>query len=156
MKAQTFAIGVAAAIALGAPAAFADHNSVNGEGWANMPNDIHNTRVRTLEENDNEEFREFVKYGAGSESDNTLNTDDVTSKREKAQAGKSETEQTRTKAMEGTRENSQAQDQRRSRPDVVKGSTLRDRAAAQRGTTMRSDRDRRSSGQRSTGRRGGR
>lgn len=27
--------------------AFADHNSKNGEGWANMPNDIHNTRIET-------------------------------------------------------------------------------------------------------------
>ena len=156
MKAQALAIGVAAIVALGVSPVLADHNSVNEEGWANMPNDIHNERVRTLEEGDNEAFREFVKYGEGSETDNTLNTDNLTAKREKAQTGKSETEQAQTKAMEGTRENSRSQEQRRDRPESVSGSTMRDRAASQRGTTMRSDRDRRSSGQRSTGRRGGR
>lgn len=156
MKAQTLAIGAAAVFALGASPAFADHNSIHEEGWANMPNDIHNERVRTLEEGDNEAFREFVKYGAGSETENSENTDDVTSKREKAQAGKSETEQAQSKAMEGTRENSRSQDHRRDRPESVSGSTMRDRAAMHRGTMMRSDRDRRSSGQRSTGQRRGR
>jgi hypothetical protein len=28
-------------------AAVADHNSKNAEGWANMPNDIHNMRTET-------------------------------------------------------------------------------------------------------------
>jgi hypothetical protein len=32
--------------------AFADHNSKNGEGWANMPNDIHNTRIETRGDDD--------------------------------------------------------------------------------------------------------
>ena len=48
--------------------AFADHNSPFGEGWARMPNDIHNTRVDTL--GDNTIFRDFVRYGNGSDSVN--------------------------------------------------------------------------------------
>ncbi len=56
--------------------ALADHNSKNGEGWANMPNDIHNTRVETRENDDNEAFRDFVKYGEGSKTVNRFATDD--------------------------------------------------------------------------------
>lgn len=41
-----------------ASAARADHNSIWGEGWANMPNDIHDTRIDTL--GDNEAFTDFV------------------------------------------------------------------------------------------------
>jgi hypothetical protein len=55
--------------------ATADHNSKNGEGWANMPNDIHNTRIETKEAKDNEAFREFVQYGEGSRTDNRFDTD---------------------------------------------------------------------------------
>ena len=48
--------------------ALADHNSKNGEGWANMPNDIHNTRI---EDNlSTTEFRDFVSKGAGADSVN--------------------------------------------------------------------------------------
>lgn len=42
----------------------ADHNSPMGEGWANMPNDVHNTRVETR--GDNQAFRDFVKQGNGA------------------------------------------------------------------------------------------
>ena len=55
--------------------AFADHNSKNGEGWANMPNDVHNTRIETKEADDNEAFRDFVKYGEGSRTENRFDTD---------------------------------------------------------------------------------
>jgi hypothetical protein len=51
------------------PAAFADHNSIWGEGWASMPNDIHNTRIDTLDE-DTAVFQEFVSQGAGADSVN--------------------------------------------------------------------------------------
>ena len=54
---------------LATPLAFADHNSVWGEGWANMPNDIHNTRLDTLGE-DSDTFLEFVQYGDGADSVN--------------------------------------------------------------------------------------
>lgn len=40
-----------------------------------MPNDIHNTRVETLEADDNESFRELVKYGDGSTSVNRFDTE---------------------------------------------------------------------------------
>lgn len=49
--------------------AFADHNSKWGEGWANMPNDIHNTRLDTRD-GDNTVFTDFVKYGNGADSVN--------------------------------------------------------------------------------------
>lgn len=51
--------------------AFADHNSVWGEGWANMPNDIHNTRIETLDvEDGNTMFTDFVREGGGADSEN--------------------------------------------------------------------------------------
>jgi hypothetical protein len=58
--------------------AYADHNSVGGKGWANMPNDIHNIRIETL--GDNEEFTEFVREDGGTDSvnDAVLDPDVVT------------------------------------------------------------------------------
>ena len=53
-------------------AAFGDHNSKWGEGWAKMPNDIHNTRIDTR--GSNTEFRDFVRYGNGATSDNRFST----------------------------------------------------------------------------------
>lgn len=46
-------------------AAHADHMSPWGTGWANMPNDIHNTRFDTR--GDNDTFRDFVMYGEGAD-----------------------------------------------------------------------------------------
>ncbi|WP_405232451.1 hypothetical protein [Lentisalinibacter salinarum] len=48
--------------------ALADHNSKWGEGTANMPNDIHNSRIETM--GDNETFRDFVRKGNGADSVN--------------------------------------------------------------------------------------
>jgi hypothetical protein len=56
--------------------AIADHNSKWGEGWANMPNDIHNTRIDTRESGDNEAFRDFVKQGNGADSVNRFDDGD--------------------------------------------------------------------------------
>ncbi|WP_405228106.1 hypothetical protein [Lentisalinibacter sediminis] len=56
-----------ALVSLSGPA-LADHNSKWGEGTANMPNDIHNTRIET--KGDNETFREFVQKGNGADSIN--------------------------------------------------------------------------------------
>lgn len=50
--------------------AMADHNSPMGEGWANMPNDIHNTRIDTREEDDTDAFTDFVYQGAGADTVN--------------------------------------------------------------------------------------
>lgn len=61
--------------AMGAAPAFADHNSVWGEGWANMPNDIHNTRIDTMDE-DGSVFADFVRGGDGADSVNRFLEDD--------------------------------------------------------------------------------
>jgi hypothetical protein len=66
--------------------ALADHNSRWGEGWANMPNDIHNTRIETR--GDNRTFRDFVRFGNGADSVNRFATEDETRGR-KASAQKS-------------------------------------------------------------------
>ncbi|MEA3275802.1 MAG: hypothetical protein U9Q81_11040 [Pseudomonadota bacterium] len=58
-------------------AAFADHNSPHGAGWARMPNDIHNTRIETR--GDNTAFRDFVRYGNGASSVNRYLSDSDTS-----------------------------------------------------------------------------
>lgn len=68
---------VTSAFLAAASPTIADHNSKNGEGTANMPNDIHNTRVETLETNDNEAFRDFVKYGEGSQTVNRFDSDET-------------------------------------------------------------------------------
>lgn len=58
---------------LASTSVLADHNSVNGAGWANMPNDIHNTR---LEDNLSQtEWRDFVSKGAGADTVNRYTTD---------------------------------------------------------------------------------
>lgn len=62
---------------LSSTAVFADHNSVWGEGWASMPNDIHNTRIDTMD-SDTSEFTDFVQYGEGADSVNRFLTDDDT------------------------------------------------------------------------------
>jgi hypothetical protein len=70
----------------------ADHNSPMGEGWANMPNDVHNTRVETRESGDNEAFKELVKYGNGASTINRFSTAEEAevSNTNKASSGKSE------------------------------------------------------------------
>lgn len=131
MKAKILAIGAASALALGAMPAVADHNSKNGEGSANMPNDIHNTRVETLEAADNETFQEFVKYGEGSESDNRFASDDTTAKRAKEQKGEAKSAETKTRQMTGNRTNTQVKEQRRMRVDTATGSQTRQRSRSQ-------------------------
>jgi len=69
MKIRTlFATCIASGV-LATTSAYADHNSVWGEGWANMPNDIHNTRIETLS-GDNSEFIVFIRGGGGADSVN--------------------------------------------------------------------------------------
>jgi len=63
--------------------ALADHNSRWGEGWAQMPNDIHNTRIDTR--GDNTAFRDFVRQGNGADSENRFATSD--SRGRQGQAG---------------------------------------------------------------------
>lgn len=60
------ALGIAAVSAVPA-----DHNSPWGEGWANMPNDIHNTRIDTMDE-DTQEFIDLIRMGSGADSENVF------------------------------------------------------------------------------------
>lgn len=63
------------ALSLAATAAVqADHNSVWGDGWANMPNDIHNTRIDTMD-SDDDDFIDFVRMGSGADSENRFLVD---------------------------------------------------------------------------------
>lgn len=64
-KKSLFALIIAGSV-LATSSAFADHNSVWGAGTANMPNDIHNTRI----EDDNETFLDLVQQGGGADSVN--------------------------------------------------------------------------------------
>ena len=58
---------LAIAVACLAPAR-ADHMSPWGAGWANMPNDIHNTRLDTR--GDSDAFLDFIRFGEGADSIN--------------------------------------------------------------------------------------
>ena len=77
MTDQRIMLTVVAGLLAVSGSANADHNSKNGEGWANMPNDIHNTRVETLGNDDADAFRDFVRYGEGADSVNRFGTDDT-------------------------------------------------------------------------------
>jgi hypothetical protein len=153
MKSGYTAVFAATVIAMGAGPAFADHNSKNGEGTANMPNDIHNTRIDTMEADDNEAFRQFVRYGEGSESVNRFDSDDTTAKRNKAQEGSARAQQAKTSSKQGVRTNDRKMEQKRTRTDRASSSSARERSATQRENAPRGDRQRqnrnRSSGRRS-------
>ena len=70
-----FATAALLASLFASSAAMADHNSIWGEGTANMPNDIHNTRIDTMDD-DGDAFAEFVQYGDGADSVNRFLDDD--------------------------------------------------------------------------------
>lgn len=92
------ALGAFAAL----PAALADHNSKWGEGWANMPNDIHNTRIDTR--GDNTTFRDFVRRGNGADSVNRYSTD-ATGARGKRKGDAAQAKRSRARSGERVREN---------------------------------------------------
>ena len=77
--------GLGLAAALSSTPAFADHNSRWGEGWANMPNDIHNTRIETRGEDTT--FRDFVRHGNGADSDNRFATTEARGRMSVRQTG---------------------------------------------------------------------
>jgi len=87
MRKQLITFTIASGLLAVAGPALADHNSKNGEGWANMPNDIHNTRIETMESGDDEAFRDFVQYGEGSTSVNRFATEDTQPNQAAAQNG---------------------------------------------------------------------
>jgi len=68
MKQTAHALVIGSLAALVSVSALADHNSPNGAGWANMPNDIHNTRIES--DLSGTEFADFVRQGAGADTVN--------------------------------------------------------------------------------------
>ena len=68
MKQTAHALVLGSLAALFSVSALADHDSHNGAGWANMPNDIHNTRIE--DGLSGTEFRDFVAKGAGADTAN--------------------------------------------------------------------------------------
>lgn len=90
MRQKLLTLAIASTLLVAAVPGFADHNSKNGEGWANMPNDIHNTRIETRESGDTEAFKDFVKYGDGSDSVNRFDSDDTQAKKAVEQKGKAQ------------------------------------------------------------------
>ena len=87
MRRQFVAAAAASALLLVAGPGLADHNSKDGEGTANMPNDIHNTRIETLETNDSEAFRDFVQYGEGSKTVNRFDSEETQPNQAQEQKG---------------------------------------------------------------------
>lgn len=136
MKARLATSTAIALILAASGPAFADHNSKNGEGWANMPNDIHNTRIETKEADDNEAFRDFVKYGEGSRTENRFDTDssdpaqsgskqDAAQKQEQKQAeSKSENQ---AKSRNENRNEKRSENRNESSPDMRSESRARQR-----------------------------
>lgn len=101
MKTRLIALSVATALVTAAAPTFADHPSKNGEGTANMPNDIHNTRVETREANDNDAFRDFVKYGEGSKVPNRFESDETTAPKAQEKQGNASSSQSQQQSRSG-------------------------------------------------------
>lgn len=72
MKFSSISLAAIAAVML-STAALADHNSANGAGWANMPNDVHNIQIE--DDISSTEFRDLVSQGGVSELDNRYDTE---------------------------------------------------------------------------------
>lgn len=68
MKRTAHALVFGSLAALLSASALADHNSPHGAGWANMSNDIHNTRIE--DDPFGTAFRDFVRQGAGAATTN--------------------------------------------------------------------------------------
>ena len=127
-------LAVASGLLVVAAPVIADHNSKNGEGWANMPNDIHNMRIETREANDNEAFRDFVKYGEGSASENRFATDDTAApnqannKQDKSQV--QERKKTRAETATNTATNTRTRSETRTRTRVETPASTRSQRAS--------------------------
>ena len=160
MRRQIVTPAIATLLLATAGTAVADHNSKNGEGWANMPNDIHNTRVETKEADDNEAFRDFVKYGEGSKTENRFDTDaGAPGQSNNGQQDKSKAQE-RKRVETNTGTESQAQERKRVETSTgtktksrteIRARERRDSASMTRGSRSSSA----SRGTRSKGSRGG-
>lgn len=117
MNSKLISLTLATALLAAAGTSVADHNSKNGEATANMPNDIHNTRVETMESNDNEAFRDFVRYGEGSKTVNRFESDETQPNKAVERKGNARAvkNQGESKAMNQSRVETQANKQDRSR-----------------------------------------
>ena len=136
-------LAVASGLLVVAAPVIADHNSKNGEGWANMPNNIHNMRIETREANDNEAFRDFVKYGEGSTSENRFATDDAAApnqannkqdtsqvhERKRAQAEERKKTQAETATNTATNTRTRSETRARTRLDAPASSSRSNRAS---------------------------
>ena len=134
MRARYFTTAVTSALLVMAAPSIADHNSKNGEGTANMPNDIHNTRVDTLETNDNEAFRDFVQYGEGSTTVNRFESEETQPNQANERQGQANATANRgeSPARNQSGVNTQTRNQDRARFDS--GAKNRDRAQANTGS----------------------
>ena len=127
-------LAVASGLLVVAAPVIADHNSKNGEGWANMPNDIHNMRIETREANDNEAFRDFVKHGEGSTSENRFATDDAAvpnqanNKQDKSQV--QERKKTQAETATNTATNTRTRSETRTRTRVETPASTRSQRAS--------------------------
>ena len=140
MKGKLFNLWAFTALLVIQAPILADHNSKWEEGWANMPNDIHNTRVETLETSDNEAFRDFVKYGEGSDSVNRFDADDTAAQGAREQKGKAAAEQAEAKQQAGDRKNERVKDQRQIRTEDRRGASDRQRTMRERDVDYRAGR----------------
>src|SRR3569623_1285536 len=68
MKHIAHALVFGSLAALFSVSALADHTSPMGAGWANMPNDIHNTQIE--DDRSGAELSDFVRQGAGADTVN--------------------------------------------------------------------------------------
>lgn len=101
MKLKTLLATCLTSGALVMTSAYADHASPMGEGWANMPNDIHNTRL----EDSQEEFMDLVQGGGGVDSTNRYDDDTTTTE---PPGSRAETQTTAGSSMGGSRSVSRA------------------------------------------------
>ena len=121
MRMKLIALSATTALVMAAASAFADHNSKDGEGTANMPNDIHNTRVETLEANDNDAFRDFVKYGEGSQVPNRFESDETTAAQAQEKKGNANSAQSQQQARTGDTTMTQEKTLRQTRDQAANG-----------------------------------
>lgn len=103
MKLKTLLATCLTSGALVMTSAYADHNSPMGEGWANMPNDVHNTRLDPTISDD--EFSELVQGGDLATEPNRYDDDTTTTE---PPASRAETQTTAGSSMGGSRSVSRA------------------------------------------------
>lgn len=150
MRKQSVITAVATTFLVAAAPGFADHNSKDGEGTANMPNDIHNTRVETLETNDQAAFRDFVRYGEGSKTVNRFEAEETEPNQAIEQKGERKAKNNRGESPAMNRETRETRAGRQDRSRVETRTRSQPRASSRtrpsRNVTPRPDRGGRKGG----------